>query len=165
MTPAVVKPHSRKLQNRIRNAGFRTMAETSVIRDGAAVSEDGPMVVGLLFGARVIHRSGISARQPIPMAKKLQRQLKVVRTTAISGTIRNCPPVAPEVAIPVASPRFRSNNRAIAVETTCVATMPKPKAETPLKAIRKTMALLVADTIRHPEPTRARPRANVTRTP
>ena len=34
------------------------------------------------------------------MAKKLQRQLRAVSRIATRGTIRNCPPVAPEVAIP-----------------------------------------------------------------
>lgn len=146
------------------NAGFLTMKATSAARDEAGVGRDGSAEAAP-FSARAHHRNGISAKAPRPTAIKLHRQLNVASTTAMRGTIRNCPPVAPEVAMPVASPRLASNRRAMAVETTWVATMPKPMADMPPNATRNTNALLVAETARHPALRRARPTVKVTRTP
>lgn len=67
--------------------------------------------------------------------------------------------------MPVARPRFASNSLAMAVDTTCAATIPKPSAQRPLKARTKIAALLVPATIRQPTPTKARPSASVARTP
>ncbi len=104
-------------------------------------------------------------RLAIPNTAKPRRQLAICSTMARSGMITNCPPVAPAVPIPVASPRPSSKRLAMAVAMTCVATIPNPTAAIAAKPRRNCQRLAAVATISMPAPVAIIPTNNRRRGP